>query len=191
MRQGLATKAAGTAGRGTRADDAARHLTGADAQERTAEREMERGTERVEERRLERPTRGNLSDDSRFAVDLSRVPRGFVMEWKRHELMGARDRRNQTVVRQYHWEPVPHKLQPHVYGHTCTNADEHIIVDGLGLYMRPAYLNEDAERETAENTAYNLNQQLASLRLSSKAQVGEQRTKIKREIVAVNGTAEG
>lgn len=157
---------------------------------REPSRASSRGTERTDERRLSRPGRGNLTDDSRFALDMSKIPTDYVMEWKRHTLMGLNDRRNQVVVRQNHWTPVPHKLQPHIYGHTCTNEDEHIIVDGLGLYMRPEYLNEDANEEYHQNTDYQLNQQLQALRLSSRQQVGDERTKIKREIVSVSQPVE-
>lgn len=152
---------------------------------RQPERTHPRATERTETRRLERPSRAALTDEGRFAVDLSLVPKGYTLEWKRHELMGMRDRRNQVIVRQNHWQPVPHKMQPHIYGHTCENEDEHIIVDGLGLYMRPKYLNEDAAQEHKETTDYQLGQQLQSLRLSSQQQVGQQYTKIKRTVEAV------
>lgn len=152
---------------------------------RQPERAQSRATERTETRRLERPSRAHLTDDSRFAIDLTRVPKGYTMEWKRHELMGMRDRRNLVIVRQNHWEPVPHKTQPHIFGHTCTNEDEHVIVDGLGLYMRPTYLNQDAAAEHREETDYQLGQQLEALRLSSRQQVGERYTKIKRTVEAV------
>ena len=149
------------------------------------ERLAERTTERREERRLERPGSGVLTNDGRFSLDESLIPPGFKMEWKRHTLMGQNDRRNQVIVRQFHWQPVPHKMQPHIYGHTCTNDEEHVIVDGLGLYMRPDYLCEEAEAENLRETDYVTNQQLQSLRLSSKEQVGDRYTKIKKTTVAV------
>jgi hypothetical protein len=89
------------------------------------------------------------------------------------------------VVLANHWEPVPHKLQPHFFGATAKSDDEHIVIDGQGLYMRPTYLNEDAELEQQENTLYQLNQQMQSLRLQSKEQVGEARTRITRTVAAM------
>jgi hypothetical protein len=99
--------------------------------------------------------------------------------------MGMPDKRNQVIIRQYHWEPVPHHMQPHIYGHLCENAEEHIIVDGMGLYMRPKYLNKEAEAEGKYDTDHQLSQQLQSLRLASKDQVGDKNTYIKKQTVAV------
>jgi len=152
---------------------------------RTPERGVERATERREERRLERPDNRRLTDDGRFSIDLNRVPEGYVMEFKRHTIMGMEDKRNQVLIRQYHWQPVPHKLQPHILGHLCKNEDEHIIVDGCGLYMRPKYLNQDAAEEHRRETDFMLSQQLQSLRLQSKDQVGERNTYIKKSTVSV------
>lgn len=159
-------------------------------QRQTVERSPERVSERTEERRLQRPGTGRLTDDSRFALDRDGIPSGMVMEWKRHSLVGQMDRRNMAVVQQYHWKPVPHKMQKHIYGSTAKDENEHIVVDGLGLYMRPAYLNADAQEETRNETDYQLNQQMQSLRLSSKEQVGDRYTKIKREVVGVQAVPE-
>lgn len=160
------------------------------APERIQTRAPERGTERHDERRLSRPSNRNMTDDGRFSLDMSRVPPGYVMEFKRHEVMGMRDRRNQVMIREYHWEPVPHKMQPQFLGHLCNNDDEHIVVDGLGLYMRPEYLNEEAAAEGRSETDYQLQQQLQSLRLSSKEQVGNMRTFVKKQTVQVQQPVE-
>lgn len=152
---------------------------------RAPERTQERATDRVQERRLERPDNRRLTDDGRFSIDLNSVPPGYVMEWKRHSIMGMEDKRNKVLIRNYHWTPVLHKDQPHILGHLCKNEDEHIVVDGQGLYLRPEYLNKEANAETKSDTDYQLSQQLQSLRLSSKEQVGERFTKIKKQTVAV------
>lgn len=151
--------------------------------ERQTERKADRRAERPTERRLERPAQTIMTDDGRFSLDLAKIPPGYVMEWKRHTIMGAEDRRNQVVVRSYHWEPVSHKMQPHIYGHLCENENEHIMVDGLGLYMRPRYLNDDAAKETRDNSDYTLSQQLQALRLQSADQVGVKNTYVKRQLV--------
>ncbi|HEY1806019.1 MAG TPA: hypothetical protein VGG45_16215 [Terracidiphilus sp.] len=154
-------------------------------QDRVADRRTDRVSDRRTDRKLDRPHAGVLTNDGRFSIDKSRVPPGFVMEWKRHTLMGLRDVRNQVVTQQYHWKPVPHEMQPHFLGHLGDDPAQHIVVDGQGLYMRPAYLNEDAAVEQQENTLYQTNQQLQSLRLQSKDQVGGARTYIKRSVEAV------
>lgn len=147
-------------------------------------RASDRVSARQEDRRLERPSRVAITDGGAFALDKNRIPKGFTMEWKRHEVMGFQDKHNQVVVRQNHWEPVPHKLQPHILGHLCNDPEQHILVAGQGLYMRPTYLNEDAAAEQREETDYTLSQQLKALRLASKDQVGERYTKIKKTVVA-------
>lgn len=158
------------------------------------EQPAKRQSERAEARKLIRPSRAPLSDDGRFAIDFSRVPQGFTMEWKRETLFGLRDRRNLTTILANHWEPVPHKMQPHVYGKTATGDDEHVKVDGLGLYMRPTYLCDDAHLEDNETAAYQTNQQLQSLRLQSREQLGPGgagHTKITREVVKVAQPVDG
>lgn len=160
------------------AQSIAQNIDGAD---RAPNRVSGRGGTDRKEKRLERPSRARLTEDGKFSIDKDRVPPGYVMEFKRHNLLGQNDRHNQVIVVQNHWQPVTHKMQPHFYGHTCTNEDEHVIVDGLGLYMRPAYLNEDAAREHYEDTVYQTDQQLQSLRLQSRDQVGAKNTYIKRQ----------
>lgn len=150
--------------------------------ERIPERVRDRVSERREEKRLERPNLGRLSDDGRFAVDLDRVPDGMTLNWKRMELFGQKDKRNQVLSQQFHWVSVPHKDQPHILGHLEADENAPIIVDGLMLCQRPTYLCDEAEREQTSTTDYQTNQQLQSLRLSSKEQVGERFTKIKRTI---------
>lgn len=144
-----------------------------------------RTADRQETRRLERPSRGRLTADGPLSIDLNQVQRGMVMEWKRHSIYGQPDDHNQVIVQQNHWKPVPHKLQPHVYGHLCKDDERHIIVKGLGLYMRPEYLNEDARAEHEAETSDVLGNQLQSLRLSSKEQVGDRYTRIKKSTIAV------
>lgn len=141
--------------------------------------------DRQSTRRLERPSRGKLTADGPLSVDLSQVPDGYVIEWKRHSVMGMEDTHNQVIIQQNHWKPVPHKDQPHIYGHLCKDPQKHIVVGGLGLYMRPEYLNEDARKEHIEDTDDVLGNQLQSLRLSSREQVGDRFTRIKKSTVAV------
>lgn len=153
--------------------------------ERAPMRHVERGSDRSQERKLERPDDRRLTDDGRFSIDMNKVPRGYVMEFKRHSIMGMQDTRNQVLVRRYHWQPVPHSMQPHFYGHLNTDPDKQVVVDGMGLYMRPRYLNDEAMAETRYDTDHQLSQQLQSLRLSSKDQVGDKNTYIKKQTVAV------
>lgn len=160
---------------------------------RAAARTEDRSSDRRSERRLERPNRRSMTDDGRFSIDMSRVPEGYVMEFKRHEIMGLRDVRNQVTVREYHWQPVTHEMQPH-FGYAAglvKDPNQQVIVDGLALYMRPEYLNEDAMDETADATRRQLSNQLQSLRLSSKDQVGAMNTYIKKTgMIPVRQTVE-
>lgn len=154
-------------------------------QQRAPERlQTARPSDRTNERRLQRPANQNLTDDGRFSIDKSLVPDGYVMEFKRHSVMGMEDKRNQVLLRKYHWEPVTHKMQPQILGHLCTDDEKHIEVDGLYLYMRPKYLNDDANAETKADTDYQLSQQMQSLRMSSKQQVGAANTYIRKTTVA-------
>lgn len=149
---------------------------------RAPERSRERISERREEKRLERPNMGRLSDDGRFAVDLDKKPRDMTYNWKRMQLFGQQDKRNQVLTQQFHWTPVPHKDQPHILGHLEKDENAPIVVDGLMLCQRPSYLCDEAEREQFNETDYQTNQQLQSLKLSSKEQVGDRFTKIKRTV---------
>jgi hypothetical protein len=130
-----------------------------------------------DQERLHRP--GNTTVNDRFSLDESRIPTGMVMEWKRVRLMGAEDRRNQVISQRNHWTPVTHEIQPHILGYLGKEG-EIIEQDGLRLMMRPKYLNDDANEEQQNDTAFQLNQQLTSLKLKSREEVGPQRTKISR-----------
>lgn len=153
--------------------------------DRKQERARDRVSERHEEKRLERPNFGRLSDDGRFAVDLDRKPRDMTYNWKRMQLFGQNDKRNQVLASQYHWQAVPHKDQPHILGHLETDENAPIVVDGLMLCQRPTYLCDEAEREQVQETDYVTNAQLQSLRLTSKEQVGDRYTKIKKTVAQV------
>lgn len=136
------------------------------------------------EERLTRPSRNGHQDQGPLTIDKSRIPPGFVMEWKRHSIFGKEDRHNRVVAEQNHWKIVPHKLMPNVLGSFGdTDPEQPIIVKDLGLYMRPKYLNEDAMEELREETAYTLDQQIKSLRVNSEEQVGKRFTKIKQTMV--------
>ena len=151
---------------------------------RTPERTRERLSERTEERRLERPNNGNLTDDGQFSIDPTTIPKGMTYNWKRTTLLGMQDKRNQVRSQQYHWTPVPHKDQPHILGHLESDENAPIEVGGLMLMQRPTYLCNEAEREQITETKWVTDNQLDSLRLTSREQVGERFTKIKKTTVA-------
>lgn len=173
----------GPATRTASASRAPQSLSGEPIPERLTAHTAERASTRTVERRLERPDNRRLTDDGRYSLDMNAVPPGYVMEFKRHSIMGKEDIRNKVLIRQYHWEPVPHRMQPHIYGHTCTDPEQHIEVDGQGLYMRPKYLNDEANAETTWDTNHQLDQQLQSLKMSSKDQVTDRNTYIKKSVV--------
>lgn len=154
------------------------------ADARQPERARERMSERTEDRRLERPNMGRLTEDGQFSIDPMRVPKGMTLEWKRKTLLGMEDKRNQVRAQQYHWQPVPHKDQPHILGHLEKDENAPIVVGGLVLMQRPTYLCQEAQNETITETKWQTDNQLDSLRLTSRDQVGDRFTKIKRTTVA-------
>ena len=152
--------------------------------DRTPDRSRERMSERTDERRLERPNTGHLTEDGPFSIDPALVPKGYTLEWKRQTLLGMEDKRNQVRSQQYHWTPVPHKMQPHILGHLEKDENAPIIVGGLMLMMRPTYLCDEARKETMNETKWQTDNQLDALQLQSREQVGSRYTKIKRTTVA-------
>lgn len=143
---------------------------------------MSHAQERQPERRLERPS--NAQRDNRFDIDHRLVPKGMAVEWKRVALLGQEDRRNQVVSNQFHWKPVPHSEQPQILGFLGESKPQQpIVVDGLMLMQRPAYLTEEAHNEREDSANYLIAQQLQSLRGRSKAEVGEKNTTFKRQYI--------
>lgn len=132
---------------------------------RPSERGSDRVTERVPETRLERPD--TAFRDNRFEIDYGTIPTGMAVGWKRYSSFGQVDRRHQAICAQFHWRPVPAKLQPHLKWAGMAE-DDAIIIDGQILMMRPAYLNDDAERERQAATAYMTQQEVLSLTARSK-----------------------
>ena len=153
--------------------------------ERIASRMADRPTERQTERKLIRPDRNMTAGES--IIDQSRVPKGFVMEFKRHTILAAQDKRNQALVKQYWWEPVPNKMQPHFAG-PGADPEAQVTRGSDALYMRPAYLNDEANEEHVRETDGVLRNQLQSLKAESEGQLGaggKGRTFVKRQTVAV------
>jgi hypothetical protein len=154
--------------------------------ERTASRLAERATERPTVRKFERPTDRGLTAAG-GEVDPKQVPHGYCMEWKRHTILGARDNRNVALVRQYGWEPVPNKMQPHIMG-PGADPEAQITRGSDALYMRPAYLNDEAHAEHTAETDDVLRNQLHALKSESKGQLGAGgagHTFVKKNTVAV------
>jgi hypothetical protein len=149
---------------------------------RLAGRATERSEERPTERKFQRPQRGMTAAEAE--VDQSRVPRGYIMEFKRHTIYGAQDRRNQALVRQYGWEPVTNEMQPHFAG-PGADPKAQVTRGSDALYMRPAYLNDEAHEEHSKDTDDVLRNQLMALKQESKGNVGEKNTYVKRQTVAV------
>jgi hypothetical protein len=156
--------------------------------ERATRRTEPRAEARVETRtdeRLFRPS--NMGMDNPFELDHSLIPAGMVMEFKRLSVLGMNDRRHQNICHRFHWTPVLNHEQPHILGMTETDPNAPIVVGGLQLMKRPAYLTEEAHQERKDTAQYQINQQLSSVRAASKAQVGEANTKISRTYERVAG----
>lgn len=47
-----------------------------------------------------------------FKIDLSAIPDGWDYEWKRHEVLGAKDPSYEVDIRRMGWEPVPADRHP-------------------------------------------------------------------------------
>lgn len=84
----------------------------------------------------------------RFFYDKSQQPEKTSYEWKRVTYLGKEDRRHQIGLTENHWRPVPASRHPEL---SDAGGDKAIIVDGLMLMERPAYLTEEAHQEDTQN----------------------------------------
>lgn len=139
-------------------------------------------------KRFQRPSDRGLTAAG-GEVDPRLLPAGYVAEWKRHTIIGARDVRNMATVAQYGWVPVPNKMQPHL---AMPGADPDAQVTRGGgcdaLYMRPAHLNDEAHAEHQRETEEVLHNQIRALKEESKGQLGAGgagHTFVKRDKVAI------
>jgi hypothetical protein len=154
--------------------------------DRTASRLAGRAPEQSGERKFVRPTDRGMTAEGR-KIDPRLVPKGYVMEWKRHSIYGAQDTRNKALVAQYGWEPVPNRMQPHIMG-MGADPEAQVTRGSDALYMRPSYLNDEAHNEHAQETDDVMRNQLNALKSESKGQLGAGgagHTFVKKQTVAV------
>lgn len=121
--------------------------------------------QRSAQRGEQRLTRHPRSED-RFRIDPSMIPDGQSYEWKRMTLMGKEDHQHQVHLARNHWTPVPagrHPALSGVPGMDHADANKAIIVDGLILMERPAYLTEEAYEEDQRNALGQVGTQLQRL----------------------------
>lgn len=95
----------------------------------------------------------------KFDIPPGMVPPGMSYEWKRLTNLGMEDKTHQLAMRRNHWTPVPAGRHPEMYG----EGQGPVIIDGLMLMERPAYLTEEARLEDAQNAIGQLNNQMARL----------------------------
>lgn len=86
-----------------------------------------------------------------FSIAKDIIPQGWSYEWKRKSYLGKQDTRHMNSLRLNHWSDVPASRHPEL-----ASEDPHgaIVVDGMVLMERPAYLTKEAREESLGN-AYN------------------------------------
>lgn len=107
----------------------------------------------------ERLTRVKDSGD-KFYVDPSIIPDGMSYEWKRVTYVGKEDRTHQARMARNHWRPVPSSRHPEIAG---GNGDEPIVIEGLMLMEREAYLTDEAHAENKQAAFDQVQTQMARL----------------------------
>ena len=99
---------------------------------------------------------------NRFEVDPAVIPEGWSYEWKRFSVYGQEDRQHQVFVQRNHWKPVPAGRHPEISGES-PDSTKPIIIDGLMLMERPAYLTQQAREEDLQNAIGQHNAQMQRL----------------------------
>lgn len=119
-----------------------------------------------EEQRAE--VRLELPDEdtgSKFYIDPSKIPDGQSYQWQRVSTYGKDDRPEQVRSARFHWRPVPAKRHPELAGHAA--GDEAVVIDGLMLCERPAYLTEEAQKREVKKARALTANHFERLQLSS------------------------
>lgn len=103
-------------------------------------------------------------DSNKFYVDPARIPDGMSYQWQRASIYGKDDRPEQVRSARFHWRPVPAKRHPELAGHAA--GDEAIIIDGLILCERPAYLTDEAKKRDQAKAKSQIRSQFERLQLT-------------------------
>jgi hypothetical protein len=141
-------------------------------------------------RAAQRPPQRDLSvlseeEDSGgpFEIDPAAIPEGMSYEWRRVTYAGKEDVRHQARAHRRHWTPVPKKRHPEVVGREAAERDPEgaIIVDGLMLMERPAFITEEADDIRTTKARDRVRNQVKSLKLTPEGQLPRVRAQAKKK----------
>jgi hypothetical protein len=138
----------------------------------------------------QRPAQRDLSflredDDAGgpFQIDRSAMPDGMSYEWSRVTYAGKEDVRQQARRQRHQWTPVPKKRHPEIVGREAAARDPEgaIIVDGLMLMERPAFITDEADDIRTNKARDRVRNQVKSLKLTPEGQLPRVRAQAKKK----------
>jgi hypothetical protein len=90
-----------------------------------------------------------IGEVDKYYVDPKLIPDGYVVEWKRHEILGKPDKDNVIAMSHGQWKPYPASFYAELGGVVPYKTDSDIIDDGNGnvLMIRPLRFQEQAKNE--------------------------------------------
>lgn len=107
---------------------------------------------RAPQRAIQRPPMRRYihTGENRFKFDESKVPPGYVYQWKRVACGGVEDTEHQVITEMNGWERVPASRHPELMGQD--KGDQPIIRGGLMLMQQPKEWEQES-RSIDEFTA--------------------------------------
>lgn len=117
-----------------------------------------------------------------FTVDPSRIPDGMTYMWRRVSYAGKEDVKHQASGQRKRWMPVPNQRHPEIIGERAAKEtpEAAIIVDGLMLCERPAFITKAAEARRDEVARSRVRNQMQSLKLTPEGQLPRKQVTAKR-----------
>lgn len=91
-----------------------------------------------------RLVRGRRGTKSPYDFDVSKIPEGFSLEWKRESVLGEKDEAYALELRENHWTPVSPELAKKL-GVLPRHG-------GLALMQRPTYLTDEARADDKQRS---------------------------------------
>ena len=118
-----------------------------------------------------------------FQIDRSAMPDGMSYEWSRVTYAGKEDVRQQARRQRHQWTPVPKKRHPEIVGREAAARDPEgaIIVDGLMLMERPAFITDEADDIRTVKARDRVRNQVKSLKLTPEGQLPRVRAQAKKK----------
>lgn len=116
-------------------------------------------------RASEKKVRRKKSDDvDEFYVDPAEIPDGFVVEWKRFQIVGKPDARNMMELEKDGWEPAQPKDFPSLI--SKNHKEPTITHKDLILMIRPKELTQEALDEERQKATKVVKDKMVELGLS-------------------------